>query len=464
MVQELQDEYLVLLDQLAQEIQEAPALQSYLEEEEEDFYNQLKDEFEPRIGEMYASVAEYHPLQLVALERVLIDPAFEGLFIPKILGYTVLRGEIDDQFHYTRPQDHFREILLAISESSNFEVIKKRVGQSIQIGFALSSDIWITNLINELPNKKVRYYLQSQKLEKYRVPAERKTGYLRFRQQFAKDNYYSADFPKNLSELKVLTGQLKQFLIERIRLAGDNSSLHGPLMEFVMRPEFAGHPEHLQILVLYAAFFDMDEGSRQQIAEVFNKVRKEMPGFEEHFWPFILQLHDSEKIEVTPAADQRLSVIVDRKIKDDLSDFYDLTDDIHGKGYIKQEVQQAVKVFHNQHEGLSNVNQALRQTIFGYFKSFIPNLEIEDYHELFEISKVYTIYIEIFGNQQFNQQIKDLSMRYVNRLMRKYSEDKRGKDYQDIKKFVSTTFQDLGFLKEKEIIEMFKTRRKKKTA
>ena len=49
----------------------------------------------------------------------------------------------------------------------------------------------------------------------------------------------------------------------------------------------------------------------------------------------------------------------------------------------------------------------------------------------------------------------------MGKLLKKYT-DKRGKDYQDIKKFVSTAFQDFGFLKEKEVVEMFKTRRKRK--
>ena len=49
----------------------------------------------------------------------------------------------------------------------------------------------------------------------------------------------------------------------------------------------------------------------------------------------------------------------------------------------------------------------------------------------------------------------------MRKLLKHYT-DKRGKDYQDIKKFVSTAFQDFGFMKEKEIVEMFKTRRKRK--
>jgi hypothetical protein len=69
--------------------------------------------------------------------------------------------------------------------------------------------------------------------------------------------------------------------------------------------------------------------------------------------------------------------------------------------------------------------------------------------------------MRIFRNQHFNQGLKDLSMDLVNRLLVRYV-DKRGKDYQDIKKFVSSVFVDYGFLKEKETVEMFKTRRKKK--
>ena len=70
---------------------------------------------------------------------------------------------------------------------------------------------------------------------------------------------------------------------------------------------------------------------------------------------------------------------------------------------------------------------------------------------------------DIFINQEFNQKLKDYSLVYVRKLLKKFT-DKRGKDYQDIKKFVSSTFVDLGFLTEKQVVELFKTRRKKKPA
>jgi hypothetical protein len=55
--------------------------------------------------------------------------------------------------------------------------------------------------------------------------------------------------------------------------------------------------------------------------------------------------------------------------------------------------------------------------------------------------------------------VKESSMKYVTKCFEKYT-DKRSRDYQDIKKFVSSTFVELGFLTEKQVVEMFKTRRK----
>ena len=161
-MQPLDDQYRKRLDEIAKAIQAAPALEQYLEEEEDDFYNELRQEFEPPLSELHHQVAAEAPLQLVAFERALLEPAFEGLYLPRVLGYAVLRGEVNDQYRYVRPNDHFKEILLAICKSVHFDQLKKRIGQSISVGFALSSDIWITNLMTQVENKRIRYFLQQQ--------------------------------------------------------------------------------------------------------------------------------------------------------------------------------------------------------------------------------------------------------------------------------------------------------------
>jgi ABC-type uncharacterized transport system permease subunit len=98
-----------------------------------------------------------------------------------------------------------------------------------------------------------------------------------------------------------------------------------------------------------------------------------------------------------------------------------------------------------------------------YFSRLINGLSETEYGEYFELTKIFSVYMRIFGNQEFNQEIEKRSMQYIHKLLRHYT-DKRSKDYQDVKKFVSTQFVDFGFLKDKEVVEMFKTRRKKRKA
>jgi hypothetical protein len=458
---DLDETYLERLEELAGEIQGSDELNQYLEEEEEEMFMRLKEMFEPRIAMIYDEVAAKDPLQLIPLELVLLDEAFEGLFLPKILGYSVLRGEINEDYKYVRPQDHFKEVLLTICNSANFDILKKRIGQSIQIGFALSSDIWVTNLINSIENKRVRYYLQGQKLEKYRRLKNRKAGYERYQRQFKSDNYMTAEFPETTGELKTLFSPLKNFIIYRVKIDADNSSIIPPLKGFIENEDFKGSDEHLQIMGLYAFFFELEKENKKHLSKHLNETRKKYPGFDERFLEFVLELHDQEELDLTPQADLRFSNLLDKRIKDQLSEFYTLLDTVHTDGYTNDEVQDVIRVFYTKHEGLSTINECVRETIYQYFARYINNLEVDAYTDFFEITKLFPIYMGIFANQQFNQDLKELSMSYVRRLLKHYT-DKRGKDYQDIKKFVSTTFQDFGFLKEKEVVELFKTRRKKR--
>lgn len=456
----LDDKYWEKLEALAGEVQASDELAKYLEEEEEELYQQLKDLYEPQIAELYATVAANDPLQLVAMEQALLHDAFEGLYLPKVLGFSVLRGEVTDQYKYNRPQEHFKEVLLAICNSANFEILRKRIGQSIQMGFALSSDIWVSNLMEQISNKRIRHFLNSQRIERFRHLEERKTGYLRYLKQFQAENYLSTEFPENKNDFQVWYPSIKRFLVWRVKSKANNSSIVPHLKALVEKEAFHGMQEHLEVMALYAHFFDMGDKDAKEFAKVFNKIRKGDPDFSEKWFDYLLELRASE-LDVDSRADARISSILDKSIKDDLTNYYALMDVIHAKGYVHEDTQEAVKVFYYQHDGLSTVNECVRRTIFSYFSRLLNNIEESDYHELFELAKYFGIYMQIFGNQHFNQDLEDLSMAYVDKLMKHFT-DKRGKDYQDIKKFVSTTFVDLGFQREKEVIELFKTRRKKK--
>lgn len=458
---DLNETYIEQLEIVAGEIQESELLQQYLEEEEEDLFIQLKEEYEPRIAAIYEEVGAQHPLQLIAVELVLLDPAFEGLFLPKILGYTVLRGEIDKNYKYVRPQEHFKEVLMAICQSTNFDILKKRIGQSIQMGFALSSDIWVTNLINAVDNKRIRHYLQSQKQERYRRDNERAVGYERYARQFKNETFHTAEFPDTVSNLKVLYNSLRDFLFYRINQKLNNDSLLEPMDALVANTLLHNEDEHLYLMTIYGSFFDLPETSRAALSSTFAQVRANIFEADEKILSFLMGL-GSKEIDLTPEADRRLSALVDKTKNDQLAEYYNLIDVIHDKGYINAEVHEAIQQVYVRHEGLSMFNEGIRRTIYRYFARFIQNLDEREYPEFFEISKAFTLYMNLFGNQHFNQDIEDLSMAYISKLMTRYT-DKRGKDYQDIKKFVSTVFLDLNFLEDKEVVELFKTRRKRKT-
>jgi hypothetical protein len=458
---ELSQKYVDKLQAIAEDIQNSDLLAQYLDTEEEAEYKTLCDAFEPAISRVHADVAGNDPLQLEAMEELLLNSYFEGLFLPRILGYSVLRGQLNNQYKYIRPHNHFKNILNAILESSNFEFIKKRIGQTIQIGFALSSDIWITDFINSVVNKRLRYYMQSNKIDKYRELNERQIGYTRYKAQFVRDNYLTADFPTTFAALKVEYPELKNFLMYRISKKLNNKSLTPYIMGSVKNEALFGTNEHIQLMCLSMNFFEFPKEDTEEVSRMFNKLRVEIPEFTEKYLSFIVEMHQNH-FELDGNAELKASAMVDKSIKDEITEYYAIADNVHSNGYVKEDVMYAVRKFHDNHEGLSTVNECLRRLIFGYIYRVVTNLKEKEYLEYFNISKIYIQYINIFGNELFSQSIRDVSMDYMRKCLVKFT-DKRARDYQDIKKFMAGTFVDLHFLKDKEVVEMFKTRRKRKT-
>lgn len=457
----LNQEYLDELALIKSEIQASEILAKYLEEEEEEDYLALREAFEPRLADLYKKVADSNPLQLVTFEKELLNEEYEGMYITRVLGFAVLRGEINDNYKYVRPQSHFKEVLMAVCGSSNFDIIRKRIGQTIQMGFAMSSDIWITNLINVIANKKIRYFLQGQKNLKFRDLKERKIALARYKNQFRNENYFACDFPTNLTELKIQFSEVKLFLKHRIQLALDNSSFLSDIKKFLNNSDFQSTDEYMEMLAYYGFFFEKDEESQAEFAAHFNRSRTNIEDFENKWLDLVLEIHSGE-LSLTAVEDQRLSACIDKSIDDKVKQLYTLLDEIHTKSYTNEEVIESVKVFYNSYPGKSPINECVRATIFKYFQRFISNLEIEDYPEFFELTKIFPTYFAIFYNQQFNQNLKELCMKYVKKLTRKFT-DKRGKSYQDVKRFVKVSFLDFGFMTEKQIVEFFKTKRARKT-
>ncbi len=462
-MQPLDEQYYNRLNDIAYAIQESDPLRQYWEDESEENYLLLRQAFEPAIAALYHEVAEHAPLQLLALEKLLLSPPFEGLFLPRVLGYAVLRGEINDQYRYVRPNDHFKEVLLAICSSVHFDHLKKRIGQSIQVGFALSSDIWITHLLEQIENRRVRHFLQQQKHERYRDLKEREMLYRRYVQQFRNEFFYSVEFPQSRGEMKANFSALRQFLLKRFETGGDNTNLKEQTLAFLNNPDFQNTEEYIEMLALVGNFLDLTEEERQVVAAHFAREQANYPEFETLYLSFVAHLYQRYPNLMTAAPDLRMAEIVDLQQPNKIADFYRVAKAIHELGYVHPDAMDIVRDFYNSHEGLSVESKCLRLLILNYFTRWLNGITEAEYSDYFEMSKVFSIYMQIFGNQEFNQALEKASLAYLDRLLKTYT-DRRGKDYQDIRRFAKNQMTQMGFLSEKEVEKIFKVRRSRRKA
>ena len=460
-MEQLDQAYIDHLEQIKKAVLASDQLKAYLETEEGDEYLALRRAFEPYLHELYQKVADDKPMQLIDLEERFLDESLEGLYLPRVLGYTILRGAFNENYKYIRPQEQFKKILTSITNSSNFDVINQRIGQSVQIGFALSSDIWITNFINSLPSKRVRDFLVDQKLAKYRDLPARRYGYEKYKKQFVEFNYHTAEFPSQLSELRVYYPELKNFLVQRVLLDKPITNLEPYVEQLAAQKDMWDKWEFIYLIGLLSNYFSFGTRATTEINNAINHSRANNPAFTITYFEFLKELLLSD-IPVDSNCNDRISGRLDKSIKDDFTKYYDLMDVLHVKGWIHEDSIVAVREFYDQHEGLSTINECLRLTIYKFYSKIVRNLDEADYGQVIELFKTMTAYINIFNNQHFNQATKKRTLWFVKKFTKIFT-DKRGKEYQEVKKFISSTFQELNLMKAKEVTEFFKTKRKRKT-
>jgi hypothetical protein len=459
-MKKLEKKYKDRLDEIINNIQGSEVLSNYLDEEDEENYKLLIEGFEPEIEALYEEVANEQPLQLIALEDALLDDGLEGLFMPRLLGYNMLRGEINDSFKFVRSQENVGKVLNAICNNSNFDYLTHRIGQSVQIAFALSSDIWSTSFIEKLPSKRQKQYLLAQKLEKYLHVHERKAGYNSYSRQFSKFNFYTTEFPVDLVQQKALFYELSSFLKHRAEINQHNDSFIPEFIEYLDNEVFHFTKEHTIILGLVVNYFDLIKADQKKMSIILNKLR-DADNFNDVYFSFLFERFNS-RLKLNSDSDKRVAALVDfKKADDDLTRYYSTASVLASKGFIHEDSIEAVRATTGKYEGMSLFNDCLRRLVLGYFTRLISNLEVDAYQDYFEMDKYFRTYMDIFANEQFNQDLKALSMKYLKSLLNAYP-DKRGRDYQDLKKFFTAQFREYGFLKDKDIAEIFKSKRVRK--
>lgn len=451
--------YLEKLEDIRQRIQASETLQAYLEDETEAGFQALREEFEPEIHALYLEVGQDKPFQLLDLEQHLFDAEFEGLYLPKILGYTTLRGDVNEQGKYRRPQDQFGLAVQALARSNNFEMLKNKTGQTLQIGFSLSSDIWVSNLVDHIENKRSKQYFENLRTHILTDEQERKSSLLKYSRQFEGAPYHSAEFPETPEDLKSLYIPLKDFLLHRISRFTNNSSLTPYLSDLIRNEKLYHLPEFWSIIFIITNFFKLEGNDKESLRHLVNENRRNSPDFSDQYFSFLHSMHEAG-MKFDANVDRNAAEILDPNIQDDVKRYFELAEIIHSKGYMHEDTIEAVRNFYESNEGLSIINTTVRNTILGYFKGLLQNLSETEYQDYFSMSRIFNTYMKIFANEKFNQEVQALNQQFIHKLLTRFN-DKRGKDYQEIKKFVSSHFAELEYMKEKDISELFKTKRKK---
>jgi len=406
---ELNKKYATVLDNIKSSIQLSEELTTYLDEEGDDEYKALVAKFENSIHEVYEQVASENPLQLVALETYLLDEQFEGLYLPKV---------------------------------------------------SLSSDIWITNIIEKVTNKRVKTFLQSQKLHKYLDQKLRNTALVKYRKQFLSLNFETCSFPKNNTELHLEADSIKDFLVYRAKSDYPNDSLKPAINKMLDNKEFLTQDAFYQVLVITGLYYDLDKEGQAALLADISSMRTGLEEATDKYFQF-LNDHSLKQKGISIDSEKRLSDVISRSIDDNITAYYNTLDKVNTVGYVHEDAIAAVREFYYKHEGLSIENEAIRQSILSKIAKVLRNLEVNDFSGYLEINKTYASYMDVFSNQKFNQDLKDLSMKFVRKFLKAHT-DKRSKEYQELKKFVKSTFIEYGFMSEKEITEVFKTKRKPK--
>ena len=242
----------------------------------------------------------------------------------------------------------------------------------------------------------------------------------------------------------------------------NNESLLPFIVAAVKNETLHGTTEHIQLMCLVMNFYTLSPEDTEAVTVIFNKLRVEIPECSAKYLDFINDMQEA-RFDIDGKAEMKASTMIDREVKDDVSEYYRIADIIHSQSYINEDVMQVVKQFYDNHEGLSTVNESIRRLVYAYLHRFITKLKTYEYTQYFEISKTFSAYMSIFDNEHFNQNLRDISLVYMAKCLHVF-QDKRAKEYQDVKRFVASHFENWHFMKEKEVVEMFKTRRKRKTA
>lgn len=448
------------LDAVKKFLSDSAEYQAYLESEEREEYKAVADKVEPYLQSLYNEIAEKNPMEIIEFEEILTDEALEGIFVDKLMYFTILRASVDENYRFERSQERLEELILFAAQSSSFEAMQRSLLLPVRLAFSLSSGIWGNKVIGKIKNKSAREFFQRQFGEATRDDHARAVQYRSLKKRFKEIKYQSASVPTDNINWKTEFADFRNFLVDRIGAGHDNTTVKASLYEFLENDAFKGTDEQIELLCIFIHFIELDDEDFDKVETVLNELRKG-EGFDESYFGILLKVMKMDM----PIDLDRIGIIndlLDTDHKDSLLGFYELLTNFSVKDFMDEEIVESVEIFSGRHRELSPIMTCFKHLLIRIIDAEVVKHLNDDYTQLFQSMHIYDGLAEAFLEKSYRQDIKEILVEYMKSLM--FYFEKGSTEYKAIKAMVMDAPVKNNFVTTKEVRALYRAQLKAEKA
>ncbi len=453
---ELQKEYLEKLNAIKTHLQDSEEYQTYLDEEDEESYNTLRAKIEPYLNALYLEVSKNQPMQILTLEEAMMDHQLEGLYLDKLMSYSILRAKLTPDTRFDRSQDILEKMILFMTESSSFDLIENSMRLPVRMTFALSSNIWSNKVIEQISSKRAKEYLRRQLKEAKRDDHARVVQYKGLKKRYAEVPYQTAEVPavENLN-WKVEYDDFRRFLVRRVEADVDNSTLVPSIYEFLNNEKLKGADEQIELFILYSHFFELEDEDFENMEKILAEFQDKGEDFQNRYFELLSKLIDEVDLDIEKTA--IVSDLINKEKDDFLSNFYTLVASYSNRDHIDVELAEEIERYSHKYRELSPPIACFKKLLLYFIDQDIAKYLNEDYTQLFENVYIYDKLAESFLEKSYREEIGSVLDAHLNTLMFYFKA--KTAEFKAIKKLVSGTPVEFGFITMKEVRARYRAHR-----
>ncbi len=429
--------------------------QNYIDQIDQESFDAMKATLDPYLMALFNDVAGKAPLQLIALEDLIMDEELEGLFLPEILTFNVLRASVNDKSKFTRTPDRLERIIRFICISPGFDFIKNTIRLPLRLSLVMSSSIWGHKLAESIQARRSREYILQQLQEARRDEHASALQYKRLRDTYRHIAYQSAPVPVPGSTWKIQYIDFRKFIIDRINHSQDNAALKPSIYEMLNEEYFSGSEEIIELLILLAHFFELEDDDFEAVEELFARFRANHSSFNEVYFDILRSLLLKDELTFSTSNAAIISDLLEStKGGDDLTEFYHLMTACDESELLTEDFVAKVELFSSQHRELVPVTSCLKIILLQIIDHEISEILGSDYTTLPDRIYLYDRIAEAFLEASYRESVAEVIVGHLKVLMFYY--DKSEPEFKEIKKMVGGTPVDYGFITMKEIRSLYR--------